>query len=321
MPSLLVTGGAGFIGSHVVERFLADGDNVVVLDDLSSGRRKNLPDMARCHVMDVGDHQARDVIATGDFEVVAHLAAQIDVRKSVADPLADSAINVGGTINVLEAIRHLPAGRRPRLIFASTAAIYGQSAEMPTTETAATGPEAPYGIGKLAAEYYLAYYSRVWDLDCIVLRFGNVFGPRQNPQGEAGVVAIFGSRALRGLPLTIYGSGEQTRDYIYVGDVASAFHSAASVRMPPAGALDARAFNVATGIETSVLELARLIGDVSGRAPTIEFAPAREGEVIRSCLAPGKANRSLGWRSTTDLRQGLAATVAWIQAAVPTASN
>jgi UDP-glucose 4-epimerase len=316
-----VTGGAGFIGSHVVNRFLSAGDRVVVVDDLSTGKRANLVAGVEFYETDVAGPEATRLIAEGNFQVVAHLAAQIDVRKSINTPRLDADINIGGTLNLLEAIRTLPAPARPRMIFASTAGLYGDSQTLPTPETASTNPDAPYGVAKLAAEYYLAYYSRVWGVESVVLRFGNVFGPRQDAHGEAGVVAILASRANEGPPMTIYGDGKQTRDYIYVADVAEAFHAASVAAIPAAATLDSRAFNVGTGVETSVLQLADVMNAIVGKKSRVELAPRREGEIIRSLLAPDKAERMLGWKARVPLREGLEHTVAWVRGAAGSSSS
>lgn len=305
---VLVTGGAGFIGSHVADRFLAEGWAVTVLDDLSSGRREQVPAAARFVQEDVGSPAAAALVEAGRFDVICHLAAQIDVRHSVADPAADATRNILGTINLMEAVRRGGAGTR--VVFSSTGgALYGAFAEPPSPEGTAANPEAPYGIGKLAAEHYLAYYGRVHGLETVVLRYGNVYGPRQDPHGEAGVVAIFCTRLLRGEPLTVYGDGEQTRDYVFVGDVAEANLAAATRPLPPAGTLEARAFNIGTGNETSVLALAAQLQRCAGTAVPVRHAPPRPGEIARSALAVEKARALLGWTPATTLADGLAATV------------
>jgi UDP-glucose 4-epimerase len=310
MARALVTGGAGFIGSHVAERFLAAGYEVVVLDDLSRGSRENVPAGAELQELDVRAREAATLVAQGEFDVIAHLAAQIDVRRSVEDPSYDVDVNVRGTLNLLEPLRR--AGARTRVVFASTGgALYGDGAEPPTPETYPKDPEAPYGIAKLAAEYYLAYYARVHGLDTVAVRFGNVYGPRQDPHGEAGVVAIFCDRVLRGRPLTVYGDGTQTRDYVYVTDVAEGIFRAATAELPAPGRLDARAFNIGTAVETSVLELARMLLEAAGADTQIEFAPRRAGEVQRSCIDVDKAARVLGWRPSVQIADGLARTIAW----------
>ena len=310
MARALVTGGAGFIGSHVAERFLAAGYEVVVMDDLSRGSRENVAAGASLQELDVRSPEAAALVAEGGFDVIAHLAAQIDVRRSVEDPAYDADVNVRGTLNLVEPIRR--AGARTRVVFASTGgALYGDGAEPPTPETYPKDPEAPYGIAKLAAEYYLAYYARVHGVDTVAVRFGNVYGPRQDPHGEAGVVAIFCDRVLRGQSLTIYGDGTQTRDYVYVTDVAEGIFRAATAKLPAPGRVDARAFNIGTAVETSVLELARRLLAAAGADTPIEFAPRRAGEVQRSCIDVGKSARVLGWRPTVEIEDGLARTFAW----------
>jgi UDP-glucose 4-epimerase len=297
----LVTGGAGFIGSHLVDALIARGDEVVVLDDLSNGRRENLADAlergARLEVEDVRDGAAVErVLSAARPEVAFHLAAQIDVRVSVADPALDARTNVEGTVNVLEASRR--AGTR-RVVFASTGGgIYGDVDEIPTTERTFPQPMAPYGQSKQCAEAYLGLFQRLHDLSSVPLRFGNVYGPRQDPHGDAGVIAIFCGRLKEGRPLTIFGDGTQTRDYIYVGDLVDALVIAgdSDVREP---------INIGTEEETSVLELAEILREVSGADSEIEFKPARLGELQRSCLAVGRARELLGWSAATDVREGL----------------
>ncbi len=316
MANVLITGGAGFIGSHVADLFLDRGDTVHVLDDLSTGRREQVPAAATFHHLDIRSPDAAALMAHGRFDVIAHLAAQIDVRRSVDDPRFDADVNVGGMLNILEAVRALGAAARPRVVFVSTGgALYGDAEVIPSPEETPANPDSPYGVAKLAAELYLAAYTRVHGVDGCVLRLGNVYGPRQNPHGEAGVVAIFCERILRGEALTVFGTGEQTRDYVYVGDVARAVLAAASAALPAAGPLAARAFNVGTGVGTSVLDVARVIGDVAGRPVQIDFAPRRAGELERSVLDPGKAARGLGWQPLVSLHEGLRRTCEWVAAA------
>ena len=315
MARVLVTGGAGFIGSHVADRFLAAGDRVVVVDNLSSGKRENISRGAEFHELDVCSPEVARLVRESAFDVVAHLAAQIDVRRSVEDPVFDARVNVLGTLNIAEAVRASAGARRTRLVFASTGgALYGDFVTPPSAEASPKDPDSPYGISKLSVEHYLAYYGRVHGLDSVVLRFGNVYGPRQDPHGEAGVVAIFCRRLLDGKPLTVYGDGQQTRDYVYVGDVASAFITAAKASLSPPERLDGRAFNVGTGVETSVIELAEMLRRAAGAAAPIEFAGKRPGELARSVLAPQKAAQHLGWSAATPLPRGLADTYAWFAA-------
>jgi UDP-glucose 4-epimerase len=291
----LVTGGAGFIGSHLVDALLDRGDTVAVLDDLSSGRADRVPDGVPLHRVDVTDAPAvAEAVAAERPEAVFHLAAQVDVRRSVADPAFDARVNVGGTAAVLEAAR--AAGAR-RVVLASTGgALYGDDAPLPTPEDSRLAPFSPYGASKAAAESYCGLYTRLHGLSTLVLRFGNVYGPRQDPHGEAGVIAIFAGAAVEGRPVTVFGDGTQTRDYVYVGDVAVGFLAAA-------GSEATGAFNIGTGIETSVLELVEAMG-VEAR-----HEPARTGEVARSCLDVSRARAELGWSAQVRLDDGLRRTV------------
>ena len=309
----LVTGGAGFIGSHVADLFLEEGYEVEIIDDLSTGNRTNLPGNVPFHEVSITSPDAARVIRDGAFDVVVHLAAQIDVRKSVADPVFDATTNIIGTLNILEAIRK--SGRRTRVAFTSTGgAIYGDFNTPPNVETYPKDPESPYAISKLSVEYYLAYYGRLHGMEHVSLRFGNVYGPRQDPHGEAGVVAIFCNRILEGKPLTIFGDGLQTRDYVYVGDVARAVFLGATRELPAAERVDARSFNVGTGLGTSVVDLARLLQDAAGSTAEIVFAPRRPGEQQESFLDAGKARALLGWEPKVSLSEGLAKTFAWSEA-------
>ncbi|MBL8981179.1 MAG: GDP-mannose 4,6-dehydratase [Gemmatimonadetes bacterium] len=307
---VLVTGGAGFIGSHVAEGFLAAGDAVDVLDNLSSGKRENVPAAAGFHHLDITSPDAAALIRGGGYDVVCHLAAQIDVRKSVADPAYDASVNIGGSLNLLEAVR--ASGRATRFVFSSTGgAIYGDFVQVPTVENMPKDPESPYGIAKLSVEYYMGYFARVHGLDTVALRYANVYGPRQDPHGEAGVVAIFCKRVLAGETLTVFGDGQQTRDYVYAGDVARANFLAATTTLPKMRQLDVRAYNIGTGVETSVLDLARTIYGAAGREGTVNHAPARAGEQMRSSVNTSKAAAELGWKPQVSLAEGLAKTYAY----------
>lgn len=309
----LVTGGAGFIGSHVADALLADGWNVTVLDDLSSGKREQVPSAAQFVQADIRSAEAHALVRDGKFDLLCHLAAQMDVRRSVADPSYDADVNVRGSLNLFEAVR--TSGRATRVIFASTGgAVYGDFVEPPNLETYEKNPESPYGIAKFAVELYLAYYARVHGLDYIALRFANVFGPRQDPHGEAGVVAIFCQRIHAGQPLTVFGDGGQTRDYVYVGDVARAHVLAAKRATIPAGRVDERGINLGTGRETSVIELAQALMRASGREATLQHAPARPGEQRRSVVSIAKAGQVLGWTPDVALETGLARTFEWFAA-------
>ncbi|HET7188914.1 MAG TPA: NAD-dependent epimerase/dehydratase family protein [Gemmatimonadaceae bacterium] len=303
--TVLVTGGAGFIGSHVADRFLAEGYTVHVVDNLATGKRENLASGVVFHEIDIRDPAAAALVASLRPNVLLHLAAQMDVRKSVADPVFDAGTNIIGSLGLLEAVRHhSPA---TRFVFSSTGgALYGDHTVPPNAETFAKDPSSPYGIAKLSVELYLAYYARVHGLDAVALRYGNVYGPRQDPHGEAGVVAIFCGHLLEGRPLTVFGDGQQTRDYVYVTDVADATFRAATRPLPPQGLLDSRAFNVGTGIGTPVLRLAEILSAAAGRTPDIDFAPKRPGEQQDSYVDPAKAARLLDWRPAMSLEEGLA---------------
>jgi UDP-glucose 4-epimerase len=296
----IVTGGAGFIGSHVVEALRVRGDDVHVLDNLATGKRENVPDGVRLHEADIRN-DADSVFDGVEPEACFHLAAQADVRVSVDRPDYDADVNVVGTIRVLEAARRHDA----KVVFASTGgAIYGEC-DAPAPEESPRRPLAPYGASKLAAEEYIAMYNRLYGTSHVVLRYGNVYGPRQDPHGEAGVVAIFMSRLRDAAAPRIFGNGRQTRDYVYAGDVAAA----------TLAALDAGGvFNIGTGHETSVLELLERIERVSGQGATPEFTEPRAGELQRSVLDVSRAARELGWRARHTLDEGLAETWAWITA-------
>jgi UDP-glucose 4-epimerase len=304
----LVTGGAGFIGSNLVDGLLARGDEVTVVDDLSTGRRGNLDGAlaagAELVELDIRDAAALTALAAERRpRTVFHLAAQIDVRRSLEDPAFDAAVNVGGTANVLEAARAAGAGR---IVFVSTGgAIYGEGEgqQLPLGEETAIAPLSAYGQSKYAAEGYLALYERLYGLSGIALRLGNIYGPRQDPLGEAGVIAIFCGLLRSGGRPTVYGDGTQTRDYIYVGDVVAAALAAAESELTGP-------VNIGTGRETSVLELAEALGrlgGVEGFEP--EFAPPRAGEVQRITLDASRAERELGWRPATSLDDGLRLTL------------
>ncbi len=310
----LVTGGAGFIGSHVSDLLLANGFEVTIIDNLVSGNRDQVPRTATFHEMDITDERASRLVQESAFDVICHLAAQIDVRKSVADPAYDSRVNIGGTLNLLEAVRQ--SGKRStRFVFSSTGgAVYGDLVAPPTSEEAPKDPQSPYGTAKLSVEYYMGYYARVHGLETVALRYSNVYGPRQDPHGEAGVVAIFCNRLLDGTPLTIFGDGKQTRDYVYVGDVARANLLAATRPLPAIGALDARAFNVGTSVETDVVELARVLREIAGADVEAKHAPERPGEQKRSAVDVRKAQRVLGWQPKMSLRDGLTETYRYFAA-------
>jgi UDP-glucose 4-epimerase len=302
---VLVTGGAGFIGSHVSDAFLDRGDTVTVADDLSRGQAGRVDPRATLHKVDVRDAQAfSGVVRATRPDIICHLAAQIDVRASTADPAGDAQVNVTGTINVLEAALAVGA----RVMFASSGgALYGRDSEIPAPEEALTEPESPYGVAKLCAEQYIGLYNRLHGTQHSVLRLANVYGPRQDPAGEAGVIAVFCASVLAGGMPTIYGDGAQTRDYVYVGDVVRAFLAAA-------GSSRAGTWNVGTSVETTVLDLIRVIGEIADRPVQPQFADRRPGELLRSAVDAGRAARELAWRPLTPLADGMGRVYRWIEA-------
>jgi UDP-glucose 4-epimerase len=297
----VVTGGAGFVGSHVVDALLARGDEVVVVDSLVTGRRENVPRDADLRVQDVRE-PLDELFGEVRPEAVFHLAAQADVRVSVERPVEDAQVNVVGTVNVLEAARKHDA----HVVFSSTGgAIYGECRE-PASETAPLLPISPYGVAKLAGEEYLRGFNRLYDSEHVSLRYGNVYGPRQDPHGEAGVVAIFLGALADGQSPKIFGEGTQTRDYVSVGDVARATRLAAG----QSGGV----FNVGAGKATSVLDLFELCRRVAGSDIAATHAPARLGELQRSVLDPTLAARELGFEADVELEEGLRATWEWVRA-------
>jgi UDP-glucose 4-epimerase len=305
---VLVTGGAGFIGSHLTDAFLARGAAVAVADDFSSGRPDRLDGRAAVHKVDITDAAAlAAAMAQAQPELICHLAAQIDVRVSVDAPAVDAAINVVGTVNVLDAA----AAAGARVLFASSGgAIYGRDVAVPTAEEETVRPESPYGVAKHCAEQYIGLYNRLHGTQHSVLRLANVYGPRQDPAGEAGVIALFCRALLAGQPPVIYGDGTQTRDYVYVGDVVRAFLAAAA--RPEPGT-----WNIGTGREVSVLDLVTVIAGRAGQAVPPRFSPPRPGELPRSVLAVGRAQRDLGWQARTALPDGIGAVCRWISAGAP----
>jgi UDP-glucose 4-epimerase len=308
---VLVTGGAGFIGSHIAEGYLRDGWEVVVVDDLSRGHQSNVPKGARFIRADIRSPEARETLATGRFDVLNHHAAQIDVRVSVDRPAFDSHINVVGFVNLLEGAGE---GGVKRVIFASSGGVvYGDPTVIPTPETAPKLPISPYGVSKLAGEYYLRALAALGDFEGVALRYANVFGPRQDPKSEAGVVSIFVSRLLTGQPLTVFGDGRQTRDYVFVKDVARANVLAASIPLSRDGGFDGPAFNIATSVQRNVLELAASVGQVIGRKPALEFSEPRPGELFRSALDVSKAKKVMGWTPQYVFEDGLRELVDWFK--------
>lgn len=305
----LISGGAGFIGSHVAESYLGDGWEVTVMDDLSRGKRGNVPAAARFAELDVRSPEARQLVAEGGFDLLNLQAAQIDVRQSVADPAHDASINVMGLLNLVEGAA---AGGVRRVVFASSGGVlYGEAGTVPTTETAPQAPVSPYGVSKLAGEHYLRCLSALRGIEWVALRYANVFGPRQDPRGEAGVVSIFLDRLRQQQPLTVFGDGLQTRDYVFVRDVARANLLAATAALPAGDDHDVCAFNVGTGREISVLDLARIMGETLAAKPEIRHEAPRAGELARSALDASKAQRVLGWRPAHSFEDGFRELVAW----------
>lgn len=293
---VLVTGGAGFIGSHVADELLAAGHEVVVLDDLSSGKREQVPAGATFVEADIRSERAAQTIREGGFDALVHQAAQIDVRKSVAEPRLDADVNILGMLNLLEAASQ--AGVRRVLFASSGGACYGEQEVFPAPETHPMRPVSPYGASKAAGELYLGYYCAEKQMEFVSLRYANVYGPRQDPLGEAGVVAIFTGRCLDSRACTIYGDGKQTRDYVYVGDVARANRLALESSF--VGAL-----NVGTGKETDVIALHQAISQATGCTLPPVFEAPRPGEQKRSCVDPSLAETTIGWKPEVSLAEGL----------------
>jgi UDP-glucose 4-epimerase len=301
---ILVTGGAGFIGSHVVDAYVTAGHDVIAVDDLSTGKRDNLNPKARFHQLDIVDPKVIELIRDERPAVLNLHAAQMDVRRSVADPLFDARINVLGTINLLEGARK--ANVRRVLFVSSGGAVYGEQAEFPAPETHPTNPVSPYGVSKRAGELYAFFYQAEYQLPFVALRYANVYGPRQDPHGEAGVVAIFSGRMLRGEPVTVNGDGKQTRDYVYVGDVARA--NVLALEHTCTGPV-----NIGTGVETDVNTLARIILDATGGRSEVRHGPTKQGEQRRSVVDSRRAAEVLGWRPEVSLADGLGRTVEWFR--------
>jgi len=299
---VLVTGGAGFIGSHVAEAYLARGDRVWVVDDLSSGKRANVPSDATFVHLDIRDGEIRRLFREVRFHEVNHHAAQIDVRRSVTDPAHDAEVNLLGLLNLLEGAREV--GTRRFVFVSSGGVVYGEPQEFPTPETAPKLPLSPYGVTKLTGELYLNYYRGVHDMDYVALRYGNVFGPRQDPHGEAGVVAIFCQRLLSGAPLTIFGDGEQTRDYVFVKDVVAANMFVSSLERIAEPGIDTVAFNVGRGEGISVNQLADILEGIAGVRPGRENQGARPGELRHSALDTRRLG-ARGWACRWTLEEGL----------------
>jgi UDP-glucose 4-epimerase len=297
---ILVTGGAGFIGSHVVDGYVAAGHDVLVVDNLATGKRENLNPRARFFEHDILDAATADLIRRERPDVINHHAAQMDVRKSVADPAFDARVNILGTLALLAAGRD--AGVKKFLHVSSGGAVYGEQETFPAPESHPTWPVSPYGVSKRAGELYAHFFQSEYGLPFVAFRYANVYGPRQDPHGEAGVVAIFSGKMLRGEPVTVNGDGGQTRDYVYVGDVARM--SLLALERDATGPV-----NVGTGVETDVNRLAALLLEVSGSTSEVRHGPAKPGEQRRSVVDPRRAAEAFGWRPEVALRDGLARTV------------
>lgn len=303
---ILVTGGAGFIGSHVVDAYVDLGHEVLVMDDLSTGRRANLNPKARFVDADIRSPAAARLVHDERPDVINHHAAQIDVRKSVADPVDDLGRNIAGSVNLIEAARVAGVGKF--IYVSSGGAIYGEPEVLPCPEDHPIKPISPYGVSKHTVEHYLELYATLYGLRYTTLRYANVYGPRQDPHGEAGVVAIFTDRTLHNEPLTIYGDGSIERDFVYVGDVAYA-------NLLALHAGDRMAFNIGTGVLTSVNEVFETLRDATGYTRAPMYAPPKAGDLQRNCLAIARAAEVLGWAPTIDFAKGIELTVAAMRAA------
>ena len=296
--NILVTGGAGFIGSHLVRHLLAKGEQVTALDNLSTGLAENLPPEAKLVEMDILDEDLPKVVAAGAFDAIVHLAAQTMVDTSIKNPLLDTRENLLGTVQVLEAAR---AANVKRVIFASTAAVYGDVKEddLPVREAQATLPLSFYGLSKLSVEKYLEMYENLYGMEYVVLRFANVYGERQGDGGEGGVISIFAKAVAEGRDITIYGDGEQTRDFVYAGDIAEGIWAA--LRTEEVNA----AYNLSTQTETSLRELVSLLAEIRGREIVPKYGAEREGDIYKSMLSNSRARRGLDWQPATTLAEGL----------------
>lgn len=301
---VLVTGGAGFIGSHVVDRLVEEGHEVVVVDNLSTGKRKHVNRAARLYKVDIQSWRLERIFRNERPNVVIHLAAQVSVRKSVEDPVVDAQVNILGTMNVVhQAVLH---GARKVVFSSSGGAIYGEQETYPAPESHPTNPLSPYGISKLCGEHYVSYFQRTSGIQTVCLRYANVYGPRQDPEGEAGVVAIFIQKVLNNEQPIINGNGRQTRDFVFVDDVVEA-------NLAVMGQQTKGVYNVGTGVETSINELFRMVADLTGASAKEVHGPAKKGEQMRSLVDSTKIRQELGWEVKVDLAEGLKKTVAFFR--------
>lgn len=300
----LVTGGAGFIGSHVAEALLEDGAEVLIIDNLSTGKKANLPQKAAFLELDICSEELKKVILEFKPEIIFQLAAQIDVQKSIFDPAFDAYVNIVGAIKLLEAARE---AKVKKIVYSSSAAVYGEPCFLPVTEEHQILPLSAYGISKHTVEHYLTAYKKLYNINYSILRYGNVFGPRQDPLGEAGVVAIFTSKVLKGEPCFIFGDGKQTRDFVYVKDIAAA-------NLLAAKAPGSQIVNIATGVETSINEVFALLRDLSGQNQSqVIRKEARQGEIRRMVMSTEKAKKEIGYNSKYTFLDGIKETIAYYQ--------
>lgn len=300
---VLVTGGAGFIGSHIVDQLVEKGDQVVIVDNISSGRKENINEKARFYQIDITDSDLLNVFERERPEAVIHQAAQIHVHTSVKEPMFDATVNILGTINLLEACRKTGV---KKVVYASSAAIYGNPEYLPIDEKHPVAPLSGYGVSKYTPEHYFAIYRQLYGLNYTILRYANVYGLRQDPRGEGGVISILVDKYLRRELFTVFGDGEQTRDYIYVGDVARANIMALSQG-------DGEVFNVGTGVSTSLNEVVKRFNEIAGYENKVEYGPEREGDIKHSYFNNGKIRRVLGWQPEVTLEEGLRKTYEYYQ--------